>query len=146
MINNLGSFVRKIRGTSSLREFARKIGISHTHLDTIEKGVDFRTGKRVSITLDTFGRLAIALNTSISELLQLAVKDGLLPENSLNIKSASELTRDFQTKHEETILSSERKRLFKELCDADDETVKEIEKYLNYLKSRREQAATGTEI
>lgn len=137
MINNLGKFIRKTRGDLSLREFAEKIGISHTHLDTIEKGIDFRSGKRVSITLDTFGRLALALNTPISELLQLSAKDGLIPQDSLDIKPSKE--------KKSSPPPSEREKLIEELCDADDETAKEIEQYLNYLKAKKEQAATGTE-
>lgn len=146
MINNLGNFIRKIRGDLSLREFSEKIGISHTHLDNIEKGVDFRTGKRVSITLDTFGKLAIALNAPIADLLELAAKDGLISQNALNINAPENLVYPIQiTKEKYPLPVDDRQRLIKELCDADDETAKELEQYLNYLKSKKEQAATGTE-
>lgn len=36
--NALGKAIRKARGDLSLRDYAKKIGISHTHLDSIEKG------------------------------------------------------------------------------------------------------------
>ena len=52
--NALGKAIRKARGDLSLRDYAKKIGISHTHLDSIEKGYDPRTGKPVTISLDTF--------------------------------------------------------------------------------------------
>ena len=38
--NALGKAIRKARGDLSLRDYAKKIGISHTHLDSIEKGYD----------------------------------------------------------------------------------------------------------
>ena len=34
--NELGEKIRKARGDLSLRDFAKKCGISHTHLDSIE--------------------------------------------------------------------------------------------------------------
>lgn len=40
--NALGKAIRKARGDLSLRDYAKKIGISHTHLDSIEKGYDPR--------------------------------------------------------------------------------------------------------
>lgn len=58
MANELGSFVRKCRGTASLRDFADKCKISHTHLDSIEKGADPRTGKPVAVSTETLRFLA----------------------------------------------------------------------------------------
>jgi len=37
--NALGKAIRKARGDLSLRDYAKKIGISHTHLDSIEKAM-----------------------------------------------------------------------------------------------------------
>lgn len=37
--NELGEKIRKARGDLSLRDFAKKCGISHTHLDSIEKAM-----------------------------------------------------------------------------------------------------------
>lgn len=67
--NNLGSYIRKYRGSQSLREFAKKCGISHTHLDSIEKGIDPRSGKSVRVTIDTLEKIAKAMNMTINELL-----------------------------------------------------------------------------
>lgn len=69
MKNNLGNFIRCYRADQSLREFANKCGISHTHLDSIEKGIDPRSGKSVSITVDTLKKIAHAMNMTINELL-----------------------------------------------------------------------------
>ena len=51
--NKLGEYLRRRRGSESLRSFADRCGISHTHLDNIEKGIDPRSGKRVSVTMET---------------------------------------------------------------------------------------------
>jgi len=67
--NKLGDYIRQQRGARSLREFAQKCDISHTHLDSIEKGYDPRTDKPVRITVETLNKIAKALNTSINELL-----------------------------------------------------------------------------
>jgi transcriptional regulator with XRE-family HTH domain len=53
MENMLGTYLRSRRGADPLRAFSAKCGISHTHLESIEKGVDRRTGKPVSVSMDT---------------------------------------------------------------------------------------------
>ena len=68
-MNYIGNYIRKYRGEMSLREFAKKCDISHTHLDSIEKGFDPRTGKPVSITVETLKKIANAMNMSINDLL-----------------------------------------------------------------------------
>ena len=68
-MNYIGDFIRKYRGDTSLRDFAEKCGISHTHLDSIEKGMDPRTGKPVSVTVETLKKIAKAMNMSINDLL-----------------------------------------------------------------------------
>jgi len=61
----LGVLVREARGDMSLREFARRCGISHTHLDSIEKGFDPRTGKPVRVTVSTLEKLSKATGHSM---------------------------------------------------------------------------------
>lgn len=68
MENKLGDFLRKKRGTTSLREFAKKLKISHTYLDSIEKGFDPRTKKPVRITVDTLSDIAVALDEPFEKL------------------------------------------------------------------------------
>ena len=68
-MNYIGEYIRKYRGKTSLREFAEKCGISHTHLDSIEKGYDPRTGKPVKVTVDTLKKIANAMGMSINDLL-----------------------------------------------------------------------------
>jgi len=45
-MNELGKYLKELRGEKSLREAAKQIGISHTYLDTIEKGFDKRSKKQ----------------------------------------------------------------------------------------------------
>ena len=73
--NRLGIFIKQRRNKKSLslREFGNLCGISHTHIDSIEKGKDFRTGKPVRITNETLEKLANVLNVSCSYLLSLSL-------------------------------------------------------------------------
>lgn len=68
-MNYIGTFIRNYRGKMSLREFADKCGISHTHLDSIEKGYDPRTGKPVRVTVDTLKKIANTMGMTINDLL-----------------------------------------------------------------------------
>lgn len=67
--NKLGKYVRMQRGDLSLRDYAKIVGISHTHLDSIEKGYDPRTGKEISPSLAALEKLASAAGKSISNYL-----------------------------------------------------------------------------
>lgn len=67
--NELGEKIRKARGDLSLRDFAKKCGISHTHLDSIEKGYDPRTGKPVKVSLETIKKLSHGTGIPLRELI-----------------------------------------------------------------------------
>lgn len=62
----IGNIIRKLRGDMSLRDFAKKCDVSHTTIDNIEKGVDFRTGKPVQIKITTLQKIANACNVPVS--------------------------------------------------------------------------------
>lgn len=64
--SEIGKKIKKLRGTQSLREFAQKCDISHTSIDTIEKGFDFRTGKPVQIKMTTLQKIAAGCNVPLS--------------------------------------------------------------------------------
>ena len=57
---SIEQILKKARGKNSLRRFAQEIGISHTHLDSLERGYDPRTGKSVNITIATIQKIANA--------------------------------------------------------------------------------------
>lgn len=75
MTNKLGAFIKNYRVNKdySLRKFADKVGISHTHIDSIERGADPRTGKPVKITNETIESLAYAMNIDPSYLFNLSI-------------------------------------------------------------------------
>lgn len=67
----LGEIVkeRRLELGMSLREFGALCGMSHTHIDSIEKGYDVRSGRTVNPTSATISKIAAALNMSEAELL-----------------------------------------------------------------------------
>lgn len=69
MINTLGEYVKQKRGDMSLRDFAKRCGLSHTHLDSIEKGFDPRTGKPVSPTIEVLRKIAKGTGSTLGDFL-----------------------------------------------------------------------------
>lgn len=68
MENKLGIFLKEKRGEMSLRDFANKLDISHTYLDSLEKGYDNRNKKSVRVTVDILSKIAKALDEPIEKL------------------------------------------------------------------------------
>ena len=62
----IGKIVRRLRGELSLREFSKKCDISHTTLDNIEKGKDFRTGKPTNTSVIVLSKIADAAGVPLS--------------------------------------------------------------------------------
>lgn len=98
----------------SLREFAALCGISHTHIDSIEKGYDVRSGREVNPTSATIRKLAKALNVPESELIELNLG-----------KRKSELSADESLKF----------ALFGD-GDISDEMLEEVKNFAKFIKSR----------
>jgi transcriptional regulator with XRE-family HTH domain len=75
MVDNMkiGTFIKRKRKEMnlSLRGFADKCAISHTYLSSLEKGIDPRSGKEISPTLETVQKIAIGTNTPLTELLSI---------------------------------------------------------------------------
>jgi transcriptional regulator with XRE-family HTH domain len=73
--NNLGDFVKKYRVEHdlSLREFGKLADLSHTHIDSIERGIDPRTGKPVKISNETIQKLAKATGANPTHLFELSI-------------------------------------------------------------------------
>ena len=94
MIDNLSKFVRQKRGDMSLREFAKLCGdISHTQIDSIERGVDPRTGKPVRPTVDTLSKIAQGTGVSVAYLAALANGDDATDINIENKKAPKDLRK-----------------------------------------------------
>lgn len=82
--NALGQYLRHQRGSESLRSFAGRCQISHTHLDSIEKGADPRSGKPVAISTETLRLIGDGIGVDYLFLACLA--DGADPLAVRNIK------------------------------------------------------------
>mgnify|MGYP002750313270 CR=1 FL=1 len=91
MNNALGEYVNQYRTEHnlSLRDFAKLAEISHTHIDSIEKGVDYRTGKPVRITNETIQKLAKALHADESYLFELSIGRTPSSENTTKVNSTN---------------------------------------------------------
>ena len=81
--NAIGKIIRQLRGDLSLRDFAAKCDVSHTTIDNLEKGIDFRTGKPTQVKMATLEKIAKACNVSIDYLYEKEkpTEDGELSEN-----------------------------------------------------------------
>lgn len=71
-MNDFGNKIKELRGSKSLRETAKNIGISHTYLDSLEKGYDPRTGKERKPTIEVINKISKYYNYDFFELSQMA--------------------------------------------------------------------------
>ncbi len=100
-MSDLGDLLKKLRGKKSLREAAKKAGISHTYLSIVESGVDLRSGSPVNPTPETLKSLAKAYNYSYESLMSVAgyieedkkESAGTLPESEIE-RIISELEQE----------------------------------------------------
>lgn len=93
MDNKLGEFIRKKRGDMSLREFADRCGISHTHLDSIEKGFDSRTQKPINPSVSVIEKIAHAVGLPVHELLSTTEhyvdKEGTVQKTAIHYRTVT---------------------------------------------------------
>ncbi|KAB2160088.1 XRE family transcriptional regulator [Staphylococcus epidermidis] len=71
-VNDFGKKLKELRGDQSIREASRNIGISHTYLDSLEKGIDPRTGKERKPTIEVIHKLSKYYNVDFFDLSRLA--------------------------------------------------------------------------
>ncbi|MGN5893783.1 helix-turn-helix domain-containing protein [Staphylococcus simulans] len=71
-MNEFGRKIKELRGNQSIREASQNIGISHTYLDSLEKGVDPRTGKERKPTIEVINKISLYYDYSFEELVGLA--------------------------------------------------------------------------
>ena len=69
----LGDLIKeyRIENSLSLRDFAKKCGLSHTYISALEKNIDPRTGKPIAPTLDTVKYISKGMNISIENILKI---------------------------------------------------------------------------
>lgn len=85
MENKLGNFLKEKRGEMSLRDFANKLDISHTYLDSLEKGYDSRNKKPVRVTVDTLSKIAKALDEPLEKLVALSENRDYIHDDPLGL-------------------------------------------------------------
>lgn len=71
-MNEFGEKLKELRGKKSIRKASRGIGISHTYLDSLEKGFDPRTGKERKPTVEVIYKLSQYYNVDFFDLSRLA--------------------------------------------------------------------------
>lgn len=71
-MNEFGKKIKELRGNKSIREAARGIGISHTYLDSLEKGYDARSGNKRTPTIEMINKISLYYNYDFAELTDLA--------------------------------------------------------------------------
>jgi len=104
LLQEIGKRLKEIREARNLgvREAADMIGISHTHLDTLEKGRHPRTGKPVRPTLDTLVKISEGYAISLRELLQL--DDETDEDDSLDFDAIAHSLQELRPKDRDAIL------------------------------------------
>lgn len=90
-METLGELINKLRGKESLRDASKRIGISHTYLDTVEKGFDKRSGKNVNPTPETLKLISKAYNCDYKELM---VRAGYLENSNENTEEKDSGEKD----------------------------------------------------
>lgn len=85
-MSELGDYLKKLRGSVSLREAAKRSGISHSYINSLEAGSHPKTGAPINPTPDILRSLAKAYNHSYDDLMVLA---GYMDEDG-NISSIEE--------------------------------------------------------
>ncbi|MDO4540208.1 MAG: XRE family transcriptional regulator [Syntrophomonadaceae bacterium] len=78
-MNGLGEFIREQRGGRSLREFALLCGVSHTYIDILEKGYNFRSGKKPIVSTEVLKKIAAGIGVDYLYLAALAEQHEFLP-------------------------------------------------------------------
>jgi transcriptional regulator with XRE-family HTH domain len=71
-VYELGELLKRLRGKLSLREAAKRSGLSYSYISSLEKGKHPRTGAPINPTPDILRSLAKAYNYPHEELMMLA--------------------------------------------------------------------------
>ena len=74
-INTFGEYIKQLRGETSTRQAAKDIGVSHTYLDSLEKGYDMRTNSKRSPSVVTVNKIAQHYNVDFKQLCDMVIND-----------------------------------------------------------------------
>ncbi|MED2940697.1 helix-turn-helix transcriptional regulator [Cytobacillus horneckiae] len=131
-MSGIGNLLRELRGKESLREASKRIGISHTYLDTIEKGYDKRSGKEVSPSPDTLKLISSAYNYPYKKLLILS---GYIDDDN---------EVEDEEKRKATIIDKIKTEfpdadpMFNDLASFTADDMEEVYDYIKYIKSKKD--------
>ncbi|HLR02829.1 MAG TPA: helix-turn-helix transcriptional regulator [Virgibacillus sp.] len=119
-MDELSQHLKKLRKEKSvsLRQASRDIGISHTYLDSLEKGFDPRTNKERKPTFDVLKKLSNYYKVNYIDLLQ---KSGYIEEAEKEglMKSAEEYRKYRKRNKLEDIADlNERSFIFDDIIDS----------------------------
>ncbi|MBE9907222.1 helix-turn-helix domain-containing protein [Enterococcus casseliflavus] len=117
MSNNLGDFLRKLRGKESLRSVSQRIDgrLSHSYISDLEKGVS-RRGTPINPTPEALKILSEAYDVSYDKLMNLA---GYL-DNKIDKEVSNEKIRTIAAHIDD---------------DATEEDLEDILRYIEYRKN-----------
>lgn len=127
-MKTLGELLKELRGKESLRDASKRIGISHTYLDTIEKGFDKRSGKHVNPTPETLKLLSKAYNYDYEELMILAGYLDNSQDSTIDKEEADFLA--FSNDPELQVF-------YKELPESDEEAVRRLRDIWEIIKHEK---------
>ncbi|MGC4378305.1 helix-turn-helix transcriptional regulator [Fictibacillus sp. Mic-4] len=129
-MNELGSFLRELRGNRSLREIAEITGLSHSYIADVEKGYRRGTKKPIKPSFDTLKRLAKAYDYDYEKLLEIA---GYLDEEEKIQVAGTEVEL---TEEEFKVLEEIKKHpvLFHDLANAPEKKIKQLIKMWEFIK------------
>lgn len=75
-----GAYLKSLRGTRTLRHMEKTIGLSHTFLISLERGIDPRSGNERWPSNESLRKISVAYGVPFIELL---IKSGQLTESEV---------------------------------------------------------------
>lgn len=98
-MQELSSVLRRLRGDMSLREAAKRSGLSYSYISSLEKGKHPRTGATINPTPEILRSLAKAYNYPHEELMKLAgyidsAEDEAIHNEETNLESDKKYALD----------------------------------------------------
>lgn len=131
-METLGQYIKNLRGKMSLRDAANNIGISHTYLDTIEKGFDKRSKKPVKPTPETLKLISEAYLCSYEDLM---VKAGYIEPSKSSENTLSK--DDEQAAFEKFINDPNLQVFYKELPNSEEEEIEMLREFWEIIKKNK---------
>lgn len=129
-MRSLGELIKELRGDASLRDAANKIGISHTYLDTIEKGFDKRSGSPIKPTPETLRLLSDAYNYPYEKLMKVA---GYIEE--VEVIGGNDKFEYYRRKINEEFPDID--LMFKDMATLTGEDLEEVYEYIRFKMSQK---------